>query len=407
MLEIKNEPAQTYQFNVLASVLGRCAIPNLDDETSNQLSIMLESAVDDIRVSKQPAVPHTNKALLGEAIIFDNKLQWLLNRPAAQFLPNLAVQEASKLVETHMQTCIDIRQKTPKTEFFIHPKSIASSYGLTDLWDNPHALIENEADRWSSYSNHPEIPEDLSRQVRLESTRDLMMVMWQHIAGAKTAPDTQIYLTDRPENYHLYWSPIATTLDYATPTNYDAATQLSFDLPHNATHLYHLDAMTPDLGVFKYNDNMSQRSYFEAVAVLSEYLAIDHAKNNKSFRESLHSALQPTAMTAEETAEWLIADRGYEFKLRAARYAADVLMLEGASFEDTAQEIADSFKIPLTAAQNETKKYLPWTGLGAVYSFGYRKLDELNIHNVHDAVFGANGAAINTWEERLNQTYGY
>lgn len=83
MLEIRNEPAQTYQLNAFASVLGRYAVPEIDRDTCVELEGMFEEVIEDIEVSMKPALPHTNPVLVNEALVFDRKLEAQLSELAS------------------------------------------------------------------------------------------------------------------------------------------------------------------------------------------------------------------------------------------------------------------------------------------------------------------------------------
>ena len=394
-------PAQTYNLNVMASVLGRFAVPDIDSETRAQAAGMLDETLDSLLVPGVPAVPHSNQELLGEAIAFDQKLRrQLSNGPAGEQLDDMTRRVAMKLVITHEEECERLAGMTlPRAELFVDPVDIAQAYGLDDLWTGSDGVIREEAARWLQYAAHPPLNADLRKPVELGETRALMQLMWRDVICAQRYPDVRTYLTDDTDNYHVYWAPLANTLDYATPRSYDRATQLSFDLPHNATHLAHLDALDAGQGTARYNDDMAQRAYFEAVTVFSEYQTIAAAQQSTNFRAELTDILQPAGMSEDELGEWVAADRGYEFKLRAARYAADVLMIEGADFRDTTAEIARTFGITSVDAEKETRKYLPWTGLGAVYTFGYRQLLAAGVKRVSDAITNGNGKPIASWRD--------
>jgi hypothetical protein len=404
MPELLREPAQTYQLNVLASALGRFASPDIDQQSIQQATELTDQVVESIREEPKPLVPHTNPVLLEEAAAFDAKLYGQLTRGrAATFLPRSILGAATEIVLGHKEACTELRGKDAPAEMLVAPEAIAEAYGLADLWDGADALMRDEAATWASFRRHPEVTADLQRAVSLGETRDLMRLMWRHVIEAPAFPDVNTYLTDTPEHFHVFWAPMSDNLDYATPRTYDRATQLSFDLPHNATHLAHLDALRSRAGVFRYDDSMALRAYFEAATVFSEYKTIDQAQTNGPFVDELHAIINPAHMSKEDLGRWIADDRGYEFKLRAARYAADVLMINGQSFVETTHEVAALLDIPMTDAEKETRKYLAWTGLGAVYSFGYRKLRELGAERVVDVLVDDAGNAISSWKQKLGQ----
>lgn len=403
-INIGNEPAVTYQLNVLASAIGRFAAPNLGLETIRQAGDMCEQTIDAIRESGKPAVPHTNPVLLEEAQGFDEKLRRQLVYGAAQyFLPKNVLAAALETVDGHAEVCTELLDGKAAARLLVEPSEIADAYGITDLWDGSEEMVDAEADRWAVFREHPAVPKDLEKPVSATDTASMMKIMWDHVIGVDEHPVVRTYLAKYPEAYHVYWAPLADKLDYATPTTYDRATQLSFDIPHNATHLAHLNAISDDLGVFRYDDSMSQRAFFEAAAVYSELRGMEEAHTNPEFIAELSEALDLRTMSSEELAEWIAQDRGYEFKLRAARYAADTLMIRGASFEETVHEVADALQIPLADSEKETRKYIAWTGLGAVYTAGYRKLEQAGVVKVKDALVYADGRAITSWRQFENQ----
>lgn len=404
-LNIQQEPAQTYQLNVLASALGRFAPLELDPSSIEQSREFCDNIVEAIREDHKPVVPHTNTELLEEAIAFDDKLFFQVRKGrAGLFLSSTLLKEMDAIITNHRDDCLELQSQATTNSMLVEPQTIADAYGLPNIWSDAEAIITDEAKKWEQFQSHPEIPKDLTKRVTDRETQDLMELMWRHVIGVIDYPYVKTYLTEYPDLYHVYWAPLAETLDYATPESYDRATQLSFDLPHNATHLAHLDAIDPNLGVFRYDDSMAQRAYFEAAAVLSELHTIRQLQNSATFRNELYEILDPEELDSDELANWLVRDRGYEFKLRAARYAADMLMIEGHDFRDTTHEIANIFNIPLDDAVKETRKYIAWTGLGAIYTHGYRKLSELNETNVHAALVNADGEAITSWQQKSYST---
>lgn len=404
-INIGNEPAVTYQLNVLASALGRFAPPDLDQETIQQASEMCGQAIESIQDSENPPVPHTNPVLLEEAVMFDEKLKKQMTAgPAKFFLPRSLLKKAIETVQQHADTCEDLRDGHAAEEFFIAPEEIATAYGLPDLWTEGSQTLQEEVDRWSLFTKHPEVPADLQRFVNKEDTANLMDVMSRYVVGVTHQPKVKTYITRFPERYHVYWAPLGTRLDYVTPANYDRATQLSFDMPHNATHLAHLNALDPGMGVFRYDDSMATRAFFEAVAVYSELRAVEEAQNNPDFVGELAETFNLQTMSQSELSQWILDDRGYEFKLRVARYAADLAMISGAGFEETIHEVADSVQISLSDAEKETRKYLAWTGLGAIYTYGYRRLETSHIEQVQQAITDDHGKAITSWQQ-FDTTY--
>lgn len=394
-------PAETYTLNTLASILGRFAVADPSRETLEQAEEMLGSCVDDLSTNDTPPFPHTDSTLLTEAAKFDEKLiRQVQNGPAKDYLSTGKVHALVDILETHQAECLDTSGSQANWEMLAKPGRIADAYGLPDLWSNSSEIISEEIAKWGKSTQHPATPAYLNEHVSLDETRSLLSLMWERVIEVAQPPQVHTYLTNEPQNYHVFWAPVADKLDYATPASYDRATQLSFDLPHNATHLAHLALLDPTAGTKRYDDSMALRAYFEAATVLSEYKTIEVATEDPGFGAEVAKIYgiydEPAASSLSR---WIEHDRRYEFKLRAARYAADVLLSTGMPYSEAVVEISGQFGIPVEDADKETRKYLPWTGLGAVYSFGYRKLLEQGIGKVSEALCNNAGDAIQTWRD--------
>lgn len=395
------DPAQTYTMNTLASVVGRYGVADPSESTLQQVGDMLDVVIDDLERSDQPAVPHTDRELLLTAADFDRKLLAQIHEgPAASYMSAARQKAVSHIVRRHLEFCTgSVSKEGTGWEQLVDPQDIAKAYGLPGLWQNSEQVIQTEIDTWGRATSHPLTPPTLTRQVEIGETRDLMGLMWDKVVEAPRHPEVRTYLTDEPQNYHVFWAPVDGGLDYATPRLYDRATQLSFDLPHNATHLTHLDTMDGAPGAARYDDSMAVRAYFEATTVFSEYRAYQVASQDESFGVALADIFDEHTMTGNELATWVAADRRYEFKLRAARYAADTLLINGIPFRDTVAKLQEQFGIPELDAEDEARKYIAWTGLGAVYTYGYRQHLANGITRTIDAIQDSQGHAITTWSE--------
>lgn len=395
-------PAETYQLNTLASVVGRYGVSNPSTDTLRQIDGMLESVIGQLVDGDVPPVPHTDPELLKEAAAFDLKLlRQVETGPAASYMSAAQQGVVRSLLTQHVDFCSDRRLAEAPWRRLIEPQAVADAYGLPELWKHPSGVIYQEIDTWGRDTQHPAVPPILRKQVEIGSTRDLMDFMWRRVVEVPNQPQVTTYLTDEVQNYHVFWAPVADGgLDYATPRNYDRAIQLSFDLPHNATHLAHLDAMDKVSGARRYDDSMALRAYFEAVTVFSEHKAYELATSDPAFGAELADILQlGNEMTPEEIAAWVAEDRKYEFKLRAVRYAADALLMQGVAFDDTVANVQQQFGISRSDAEKETRKYIAWTGLGAAYTFGYRQLLANGITRTIDAIKNSNGEVITAWQE--------
>lgn len=395
-------PAETYQINTLACAVGRFAIKDIDQETVRQANELVDLSLEGFDAQNVPAVPHTQPELLEQAVAFDRKLQGQLRAgPASELLARPQVEKSLQILTTHEEYCLKVLEGGGTRELLVEPTAVAQAYGLPDMWDKAKETVEAELERYGKMTQHPAVPPQLAERVGLEETQKLVGFMWQQVLGVKDSLTANIYMTGLQSQYHLFWTPAAKNLDYTTPATYDRATQLSFDVPHNVAHLAHLTALDSNEGAHRYDDSMGQRAYFEAVAVLSERVITDALEKDPKIGEGLAELfrLDHKTLSAEQLTEWMIQDRKFEFKLRAARLYADMLIIEGATFEDTIHEVAGKLGITPAQAEAETKKYLPWTGLGAVYTLGYRRMLETGTTSVPNAIRTAEGQPIRSWAE--------
>ena len=171
-------------------------------------------------------------------------------------------------------------------------------------------------------------------------------------------------------------------------------------MPHNVAHLIHLEKLPLKKDINRYTDGLRERAYFEAVAVLSEYIIMQLATEYSDVFMDMTKifGIELNEKSAIELTNWIYEDRRYEFKLRAARLLADKLHAEGANFIEIINEVSKRIGINKTEALAETKKYLPWIGLGAAYTFGYRKLLSNGIDDINQAIT-INQNVITNWTD--------
>jgi hypothetical protein len=394
-------PAGTYALTPIACALGRLAIPEIDNSTSAQTILMLEEGLQYFEELDAPPAPHSDPEMLQLAKVFDKRLEnQITDGPAKNHLSKSLSRKALQLISDHAATCANMI--SPGLNEILAPRdSIAEGYGMPDMWEEAPRAVAFEKRYWGTIIQHPPVDQSMAKRVNLAETRDLIKFMWQDLLQEPTEPIVNSYLTSTHDNYHLFWSPTTTGLDYATPIHYDRATQLSFDLPHNVAHLIHLNKLMgegEDTPV--YDDSMPKRAYFEAVAVLSEFIMAKKVEEDPEIVQSLTDifSFHGFEMTQDQLKEWLLQDRAFEFKLRCVRLYADYLMLDGCDFQETVEIIHKEMQIDRATVMAEVRKYMPWTGLGAVYTLGYRKLLNENTSSISKAVCGQDGKTQTAWE---------
>lgn len=398
---MKKALAQTYQFNILASALGRFAAKDVDEETVQQVSLLLEQTLNTMN-DETPPVPHTNPELLRQALIFDKKLTAMIEYASKSSL--VSKELAGKLhsiISKHSKYCNSILLADGAFEMLVDPASIAKEYGLPSLWEDAEDIIFEEVNNWGKSTQHPIVPSSLAKKVDAKTTKKLIQLAHNDLFHMPEELNVDVVIENNVKLYHLFWLPAARSIRYVTPSSYDIATQLSFDIPHNVAHLNHLSALDKQRGVLRYNDSMAQRGYFEAVAVLSEFVIVKVLQKNSDIGSKILNTLgvNQKIMTVEKLNDWIIQDRSFEFKLRVARFYADLLMIQGYDFQETVSKISEKLGISIEQAASETRKYLPWTGLGAVYTYGYRELLTSGVNGIKEAIYAPNNSVIESWQQ--------
>jgi hypothetical protein len=396
----ETQPAKTYDLNLLASVLGRTQVLNLSPETSTQIVAATDEVVSILEDKTKPPVPHSEPSLIDEAVKFSQKLQRMVNSTRTeQVLPQLQRQKIVSLLDSFEQTVLGLAKSNH--EQLILPKTIEEMFHFHGIWESGRVELTTDLARWSE-KTHPKVPETLKLTVTQQETDQLIEVMKQVGLGLELPLLATSYLTNLPDNYHLFWAMTADGSDYATPENYGLDTQLSFDLPHNVAHLAHLSLLR-EQGVFGYLDDMATRAFFEAVAVYSELEIVKRLEDNPEFSHQILSALTDREITAEELKTWMIIDRSFEFRLRASRLLADLLSIEGTPLPEIVDIVATTVQLPRRIAEAEVLKYFPWTGLGAIYTLGYRRLEKSGINGIKD-ILHSNPPT--TWEQFEDKNKG-
>jgi hypothetical protein len=125
---------------------------------------------------------------------------------------------------------------------------------------------------------------------------------------------------------------------------------------------------------------MATRAFFEAIAVFSEYeMSVKLRKDKEVVKQILRGFIKKRKVSQKDLQKWLIEDREYNLKLRNVRLLSDMLTIQGYGFEEVVKRITICLKVSEEVARGEALKYYPWTGLGAIYTLGYRKLKNYGI----------------------------
>lgn len=131
---------------------------------------------------------------------------------------------------------------------------------------------------------------------------------------------------------------------------------MSFEFPHNATHLLHLSNLPND--ITSYSDSISQRSFFEGLAVLSEYTAFEKFQKTDIIQD-IHNIIKTNIpdISISELQDFLIADRIFEFRLRTLRLLTDYLVMNNYSYDSIIKESKSYFSQEPLLSEQEIQKY--------------------------------------------------
>lgn len=390
--------AKSYDLNILASITGRCSA-RVKGATTNRQIREVHAAITEVLDRKdKPIIPHSDPEAARQLLEFVSKIeQQHRSTEVKEVIPDTQQVEVQRVLADIKQECNSLIKNNGQREFWCSPESIANFFGFPTMWHDGTSTVRDEFVRWSATQRHPDVSEALKITVDQRETRRLLEHVAHEVLDLPLAGDEDIYVGNNQDNYHLFWSVTADGIDYFTPAAYDLATQLSFDVPHNVAHLAHLNAVK-DKGVHGYLDDIERRTYFEAVAVLSEWQLVRKIKDGSYTAAQMLQELNPTrVITGEHLNEWIVADRTYEFRLRNARLLGDILTVQGASFDEAVAEVQREGNIPKDAARGEVRKYYAWTGLNSIYTLGYRRLIHEGVNSVKEAIFKSNGQPRTSW----------
>lgn len=397
-MDFKKHPARIYDLNLLASVLGKIQIEGCGDEGKEEIQKLIDQVIGALMDLSKPLVPHTDKHLLEEAKKFVGKLLGMLNTERSRkVISEIERSKIQKILIQFNEEC-DVF-KRGKSERLISKGSIEAMFQFSSMWEKGKRELEDDLKRWNK-KKCPESPASLRMYVDAKETRRLVETIKKSVLGLDILLITKITLTKNPQEHHLFWTITDRGLAYIISENSGLDAQLSFDFPHIVAHLAHLNFLK-ERGVMAYIDDMATRAFFEAVAVFSEYQIINALKHDSSIATQIQHNLQSKRnINSEQLREWMIGDREFQFRLRNVRLFADLLAIEEVPFLDIVAIASKTLGLPEDIVRSEVLKYFPWTGLGAMYILGYRRLEQSGIVQISD-ILQENPPA--TWNEFENR----
>lgn len=394
--ERKEHPAKSYELNVAASLTSRHNNPNLTEADTTDLNDELDRSIDFLSKEDVPLLPRSDASAAKELYKFVGKVEGMLASSAISERMSVGRNKRLQEILRDFSGQLELIATTEEIEHHVTKEQIQQMLGLQNMWEQGETAVRNEISRWSEKS-HPAVHEALVSPVEIAETERLIEVMKTVVLGYNMPLFARVALIDNPNDYNLFWSLTMEGSEYVTPASYSLDTHLSYDLPHTVAHLVHLSRIK-ERGVQGYIDDMATRAFFESVAVFSEYQIVERLSQDSSVSAAIRAALsEKRAITASELGDWITKDRSYEFNMRNARLLADLLAVEGAPLKDIVHIVSETLGTPFDDTYKEVTKYFPWTGLGAIYTLGYRNLQDSGVNSVGTLLSQENVPT--TWDE--------
>jgi hypothetical protein len=386
-----NQIAQVYDWTLVASLLGRCEVclqqpasrSVLEPWCAQLLEMLFETA------SGKPILPRFDAKAVTLARAEVAVLRQRLSGVApAEMLP----LEQRRHLDDHLRGREDALDQLA-SRVADAPDDVATASDIGRMFEMPKLLEDGAAvarlefERFRDAASRPKADPELRNRV---SGADIEAAMTDvaRVLGAPTSSRVQVK-RGAPGGRHLSWALGVQFVEYFVPDSLELADFLTWDFPHNFAHLAHLAAYASE-GVTGYIDRMNERAYHESVAVFAEHLALDALSERDS---------RAWSVLRERWVGWMIAKRRHEFMLRAVRLLADTLGVAGASYAETVAVICDATHVARPAVEAEVNRYYATLGLGATYTVGCRRLEEL-AEPFCNCIVDSRGRAVRTWAQR-------
>ena len=378
-MEITNQhTAIIYDLNVLSSLLGRYysksknSFSKLNTYVSSWTHFLLKEH------KNKPLVPKNDRHSI---FLFRNTLENIKQQLSTKSIDTSLKKETYKVLQKLSE--VAATQKTDNM-FLVSPEEIGKSLGLNNLWALGESSYKKEFEIFKLYNTHPIISDNLNKVISVEEIkRWLEFVCKDILKTSLKIKNLIIYKSKYYQKRHLMWSINDTNTEYCIPNFLTYGHFFSWDCPHNIAHLLHLSAIS-EKGILGYTDNLLERSYFEGVAVYSEYLMYQFLINNEAIQGN------------KELRNWLLLDRGHEFLLRLVRLMADLYSLQGMDFETIVDKLHKKTKLSCEVITNEVNRYYALVGLGSVYTVGYL-VHKKNNRSFDETIIGVDNIKITEW----------
>ncbi len=268
-------------------------------------------------------------------------------------------------------------------------------FWIENLFNNIESITDSELSKYSEY-NHPKNLDLDSIIISIDEVKELCKYWIWEILECDPI-DVNIAKPWLQDSHSLLWNSTQESINYYIP-NMSIAQYLSFDIPHNMTHLIHLNRIWE--GTISYLDWMERRAFSEALSVLSESLIYEKLDSSSIVSDDFYEILKKNLdgkICREDFHDWMLKDRSFEFRLRLVRLLWDYFLLSNNSLDEVVNLVVDITKVDSILVRNEILKYISELGLWAIYTVGYNNLRSVWYSNPSDIL---NLPVVpNTWKE--------
>jgi hypothetical protein len=363
---VESQPAKVLDLMVTNSLLSKIQFkqfPEMQNEIANLTKILTTVSTE----SSKPDLIHTDIKHRELALTYIQKVINKLTdcRDQIEFSTFSSIySNLSKLKNSFI-----LSTTTEKDTYFnVEPRVLLEQYGVNGMLDSGLQQAKLDFKKFE-YRDYSEFEARLNKnKVNKEFSERLFRFVAKDLMGYNF--NNNINFTEQKNPYDLSWCVDKNGISYISPILLDFANFLSFEIPHNITHLIHLDKLD-EQNHTTYIDSMSQRAFFEGVAIYAERLFSGIVNIDKLY-DFLSLELK---IDSAEIKEWFEYVRSKENALRSVRLVSDVETMNGLGYSQVIKKMRDEISnISDDKLHSETSIYYQFTGLSSCYTPGGVKL---------------------------------
>jgi hypothetical protein len=386
-----NQIAQVYDWTLVASLIGRCEVCLRQPASRHVLEPLCAQLLQMLyaSASSKPILPRID----GKAVtLARTEIVALRQRLSGDGPVEMLPLDHRRHLDNYLRGRDDALDQLASSvsdspEIVATASDIGLMFEMPRLLDDGADIARLEFEKFRDAASRPNVYPELRHRV---SGTDIAAAMSDvsRVLGVPIGSRVQVQ-RGAPGARHLSWALGDQVVEYFVPDSLEMADFLTWDFPHNFAHLAHLATYAGE-GLTGYIDRMNERAYHESVAVFAEQLALDAL---------MASDPRSWSVLRAHWVDWLIAKRRHEFMLRAVRLLADTYGVAGAPYAETVAVICDATRVARPAVEAEVSRYYTTLGLGAIYTVGCRRLEELD-EPFSECIVDSLGRAVRTWAQR-------